>query len=327
MENVDYTELILNSIAVADRQRTRFLHLRRSLLEPLGKELRRNTRQAVYGIRLSNKTLLAEYPAHDFHNAWFTDARPIRALAENQPAQPVGNRPNSVIRPPAARPVVASAFHAAGLNPLEPLVNKGADPAGSAPIGNQIPADLGAPKNQSSADLAGAQPGQPAAHADSKLGDEPESESAESSPAAATNPWVRSPGRAITPPYIPKVELQLLQEFQDLHRYLLVSQSIPRTQVPKFLRALSKYPVIGITRLARDAQISQSTAKRWLRNLHEEGHLRIFEFNGMNQFAHRNLIAILDRYIRQTQLDERAAIAAATRTRPRQRTALPASHF
>jgi hypothetical protein len=69
-------------------------------------------------------------------------------------------------------------------------------------------------------------------------------------------------------------ELDLLQEFQNLHHYLLTAKGIPETQIPKLMTALSKYPIISITLLANEARVSRHTAKRWLIGLEENGKLK-----------------------------------------------------
>jgi len=93
-------------------------------------------------------------------------------------------------------------------------------------------------------------------------------------------------------------ELDLLQEFQNLYHYLLTAKGISSTQVPKLMVALSKFPVVSITVLANEAQVSRHTAKRWLIGLEQNGNLKTRVFNGMNQYAYSSVLEILDRIVR-----------------------------
>lgn len=93
-------------------------------------------------------------------------------------------------------------------------------------------------------------------------------------------------------------ELDLLQEFQNLYHYLLTAKGISYTQVPKLMLALSKFPVVSITILANEAQVSRRTAKRWLIALEQNGNLKTRDFNGMKQYAYSSVLEILDRIVR-----------------------------
>ena len=62
--------------------------------------------------------------------------------------------------------------------------------------------------------------------------------------------------------------------------------------------ALSKFPVVSITVLANEAQVSRHTAKRWLIGLEQNGNLKTRVFNGMNQYAYSSVLEILDRIVR-----------------------------
>lgn len=97
-----------------------------------------------------------------------------------------------------------------------------------------------------------------------------------------------------------KSELELLQEFQNLHHFLLSHKPVPKTQVLKLMSALSKYPVLSISTLAKEAEVSKDTAKRWLRSLEQSGRLQIREFNGMKQFAYTRILEILDLHVRES---------------------------
>jgi hypothetical protein len=81
--------------------------------------------------------------------------------------------------------------------------------------------------------------------------------------------------------------------------FFLVSKMVPLTQIPKLMRALSRFPVISITALSVEAGISRHTAKRWLHGLEQGRKLQVREFNGMSQYAYSPIIEILDRHIRE----------------------------
>lgn len=83
-----------------------------------------------------------------------------------------------------------------------------------------------------------------------------------------------------------------------LHHFFLVSRLVPSTQIPKLMRVLSRFPVISVTTLALDAQVSRDTAKRWLHGLERSGKLQVREFNGMKQYGYSAVIEILDRFVR-----------------------------
>jgi hypothetical protein len=99
-----------------------------------------------------------------------------------------------------------------------------------------------------------------------------------------------------------KTELELLQEFQNLHHFLLVTKTVPKTKIPKLMGALSKFPVISITTLAKEINISRDTAKRWIYSLESAGKLQARDFNGMKQYAYAELINILDRFVRYSAI-------------------------
>ena len=94
--------------------------------------------------------------------------------------------------------------------------------------------------------------------------------------------------------------LQLLQEFQNLHHFFLVTKTVPSTQIPNFMRVLSRFPVISVTNLATDANVSRDTAKRWLVGLEKSGKLQVREFNGMKQYGYSAVLEILDRFVRHS---------------------------
>lgn len=106
-------------------------------------------------------------------------------------------------------------------------------------------------------------------------------------------------------PNSPKTEMQLLQEFQNLHELLLVTKAVPKSQIPKILEALSKNPLVSVRGLAGAAEISVATAYRWLTNLADQGVLVILGNNGMNQYACKSLLDILDRYVRARLFESR----------------------
>jgi hypothetical protein len=99
-----------------------------------------------------------------------------------------------------------------------------------------------------------------------------------------------------------KTELELLQEFQNLHHFLRVSKTVPSTKIPTLMVALSRFPVISITTLAKEINISRDTAKRWITNLEAAGKLQARDFNGMKQYAYEELISILDRFVRYSAI-------------------------
>ena len=99
-----------------------------------------------------------------------------------------------------------------------------------------------------------------------------------------------------------KTEMELLQEFQNLHHFLLTTQGVPSTQIPKLMLALSKLPVISITTLAKEINVSRDTAKRWIHKLEKAGKLEARDFNGMKQYAYKEVVEILDKFVRVSSL-------------------------
>lgn len=95
-----------------------------------------------------------------------------------------------------------------------------------------------------------------------------------------------------------KTELELLQEFQNLHLLLQVTKAVTSTQIPKLMIALSKLPVLSITSLAKEAMVSKDTARRWLVALEKSGKLQTRNFNGMKQYAYTEVLQILDKFVR-----------------------------
>ena len=99
-----------------------------------------------------------------------------------------------------------------------------------------------------------------------------------------------------------KTEMELLQEFQNLHHFLLTTQGVPSTQIPKLMLALSKFPVISITTLAKEINVSRDTATRWIYKLEKAGKLEARDFNGMKQYAYKEVVEILDKFVRVSSL-------------------------
>lgn len=64
------------------------------------------------------------------------------------------------------------------------------------------------------------------------------------------------------------------------------------------MSVLSKFPVLSISILSRESGVSKDTAKRWLGVLNEKGKLAVRNFNGMNQYAYKELVEILDNHLR-----------------------------
>ena len=87
-----------------------------------------------------------------------------------------------------------------------------------------------------------------------------------------------------------------------MHHFLRVSKTVPSTKIPKLMVALSRFPVISITTLAKEINISRDTAKRWITNLEAAGKLQARDFNGMKQYAYAELISILDRFVRYSAI-------------------------
>ena len=195
MIEIDFVQLIQNSINVAKRERRRLVRTRRSLAAPLGQAMIRHTKTPIYGRRA---------PSTPKPVLWFSVS-------------------NELLRPVAANPLAANSLAASSIvaSPIDISRAKGIE-----------------------------------------------------------------------------TELDLLQEFQNLHHFLLHSHPVPTTKIPKLLLSLSRYPVISITTLAKDAEVSRDTARRWLIGLEEKGKLKTHEFNGMKQYAYIELIKILDRFVR-----------------------------
>lgn len=89
----------------------------------------------------------------------------------------------------------------------------------------------------------------------------------------------------------------LLRNLEALFLTLQDGGICPLTKVTTLKRVLAKRPVISIRQLAEDANISESTAKRWLRALEARGVLSSVIKDGQRQFINEGLVSIMEKYI------------------------------
>jgi uncharacterized protein YigA (DUF484 family) len=91
----------------------------------------------------------------------------------------------------------------------------------------------------------------------------------------------------------------VLVELQTLQRRLTENRSIPATKVPQVVEILARYPVINVRQMAENAQVSEATAKRWLKAMTHDWLVEEKYVNGQNQYLNRELLAIIDDHARR----------------------------
>lgn len=89
----------------------------------------------------------------------------------------------------------------------------------------------------------------------------------------------------------------LLRNLEALFLILQDGGICPLTKVSTLKLVLAKRPIVSIRQLAEDANISESTAKRWLRKLERRGVLSSILKDGQRQFINEGLITILEKYV------------------------------
>ncbi len=89
----------------------------------------------------------------------------------------------------------------------------------------------------------------------------------------------------------------LLRNLEALFLALQDGGICPLTKVTTLKRSLAKRPVISIRQLAEDANVSLSTAKRWLGALQARGILSSLLKDGQRQFINEGLVSIMDKYV------------------------------
>lgn len=89
-----------------------------------------------------------------------------------------------------------------------------------------------------------------------------------------------------------------LVELQTLQRRLTENRTIPATKLCRVVEILARYPVINVRQMAENAQVSEATAKRWLKAMARDWLVEEKYVNGQNQYLNRGLLAIIDEYAR-----------------------------
>lgn len=87
-----------------------------------------------------------------------------------------------------------------------------------------------------------------------------------------------------------------LAELQQLHLKLAENRILPATKVPKVVEVLAKYPVINVRQMAENAEVSEATAKRWLKAMANAWLVHEDYANGQNQYSFVKLMAVIDRH-------------------------------
>lgn len=90
---------------------------------------------------------------------------------------------------------------------------------------------------------------------------------------------------------------ELLRNLEELFLSIQGGRICPLTKTTTLHRILARRPVISIRQLAEHANISQSTAKRWLRALESRGILSSALKDGQRQFINDGLVGIIERYV------------------------------
>ena len=89
----------------------------------------------------------------------------------------------------------------------------------------------------------------------------------------------------------------LLRNLEALFLNLQDGGICPLTKVTTLKSILARRPVISIRQLAEDANISESTSKRWLRALESRGVLSSVIKDGQRQFINEGLVSIMEKYM------------------------------
>jgi hypothetical protein len=89
----------------------------------------------------------------------------------------------------------------------------------------------------------------------------------------------------------------LLRNLEELFVSLQGGGICPLTKATTLNRILARRPVISIRQLAEDANISQSTSKRWLRALESRSILSSLLKDGQRQFVNEGLVSIMEKYV------------------------------
>lgn len=86
--------------------------------------------------------------------------------------------------------------------------------------------------------------------------------------------------------------LSLQRLFEDLHLY----GCMPKAKVPQVVEILARFPIISAKQLAQNASVSEATAKRWLKNMSNQGLVLEKSANGQNQYVNQSLLGIIDSF-------------------------------
>lgn len=102
------------------------------------------------------------------------------------------------------------------------------------------------------------------------------------------------PPKVLKPVELLSVHKDALAAFQWLNTFLTSDKIMPAVKVPKIIEILSMYPVINVRQMAEFAQVSEATAKRWLKLMVEKWLAEVQYVNGQNQYLVPKLLAIVD---------------------------------
>lgn len=87
-----------------------------------------------------------------------------------------------------------------------------------------------------------------------------------------------------------------LVALQDLQNNLVENHLLPIAKVPQVVEILARFPVINVRQMSENAQVSEATAKRWLKAMASGWLLEEKYANGQNQYLNLGLLAIIDEH-------------------------------
>lgn len=102
----------------------------------------------------------------------------------------------------------------------------------------------------------------------------------------------------LKPKVLLDVHLDALQELQRLNVSLLEFRVMPASKVPQVVEIMARFPVLTVRILAENAQVSETTAKRWLKAMTDRDVVSVQYVNGHNQYLNAELLEIIDRHAR-----------------------------
>lgn len=99
----------------------------------------------------------------------------------------------------------------------------------------------------------------------------------------------------------PVQELEIFKrtiyQMQQLHRDLHGIPGIPSTQLGRILLVLTRHPVITVAQMSEGAQVSEATAKRWLKAMPKRLiYMKEKPARGVNVYVNHSLIELIDSF-------------------------------